>query len=113
MRLLVSLLTVVQCFLVALLNVLMSSLGLLLTAQPFFLGRRKMFSISSRVFPFVSGTKKRAKAETAEMNMEKIQKVQSCPSAATIGLKNRVTTKAIVQLKQAEERCNMLCFVQE
>ena len=47
------------------------------------------------------------------MNMEKIQKVQSCPSAATIGLKNRVTTKAIVQLKQAEQRGNMLCYVQE
>ena len=45
------------------------------------------------------------------MNMEKIQKVQSCPSAATIGLKNRVTTKAIVQLKQAEQRGNMLTYV--
>ena len=57
--------------------------------------------MSSRVFPFVSGTKNTAKATTAEINMEKIQKVQSCPSAFTIGLKNLVTIKAIVQLKQA------------
>ena len=47
--------------------------------------------------------KNMAKATTAEMNIEKIQNVQSCPSAATIGLKNLVTTKAIVQLKQAEQ----------
>ena len=59
--------------------------------------------MSSRVFPFVSGTKNMAKATTAEMNIEKIQNVQSCPSAATNGLKNLVTTKAIVQLKQAEQ----------
>lgn len=59
--------------------------------------------MSSRVFPFVSGMKNKAKTETTEMNIEKIQNVQSCPSAATIGLKNLVTTKAIVQLKQAEQ----------
>lgn len=59
--------------------------------------------MSSRVFPFVSGMKNTAKRTTAEINMEKIQKVQSCPSAATIGLKNLVTTKAIVQLKQADQ----------
>ena len=63
MRLFVALLAVVQCLLVALLTVLMSSLGLLLIVQPFFLGLRKMFSTSSRVLPFVSGIKKSMKTK--------------------------------------------------
>ena len=84
MRLLVSLLTVVQCLLVALLTVPISSLGLLLTAQPFFLGRRKMFSISSRVFPFVSGIRKSAKMKQEVTTPAKTKKSPESPTASTM-----------------------------
>ena len=83
-RLFVALLAVAQRLLVALLTVSMSSLGLLLTAQPLFLGLRKMFSISSRVFPFVSGIRKSMKTKQQVTTPAKTKKSPESPMAPTM-----------------------------